>query len=171
MNNQNYYKKFNHDPTQDAEIVNDTIGTFQRQQVLLKNICYNLKTTKVTTTHLYITLKVLKKDIPGKPVVSSIDCHTSKIFEFVDHYLQPHSKALPSYFQDKTNFMNKLECVRDKSKDSIIVTLDVRALYRNIPNHEGIEAVKETRKNQASKSIPTELLLFLMINFIFNGIN
>ena len=67
--------------------------------------------------------------------------------------------------------MNKLECVKDKSKDSIIVTLDVRALYRNIPNHEGIEAVKETRKNQASKSIPTELLLFLMINFIFNGIN
>ena len=51
------------------------------------------------------------------------------------------------YFQDKTNLINKLESVKDKSKDS---TLDVRTLYTNIPNHEGIEAVKETLDNQTS---------------------
>ena len=32
--------------------------------------------------------------IPGRPVVSSVECHTSKISKFVDHYLQPHTKSL-----------------------------------------------------------------------------
>ena len=38
-------------------------------------------------------------------------------------------------------------------KDSILATLDVKALYTNIPNHEGIKAVKETLNNQPKKPI------------------
>ena len=49
--------------------------------------------------------------------------------------------------------MNKHENFKDKSKDFILVTLDVKALYTNIPNHEGIEAVKEELYNQAKKPI------------------
>ena len=125
------------------KIINDTSETFHRQQVLANNIADNLKTTNVKTSHFYITTKVYKTDIPGRPVVSSIDCHTSKLSKFVDHYLQPHAKALPSYDKDTTDFISKLENVKDTSKDSILVTLDVKALYTNIPNHEGIEAVKK----------------------------
>ena len=58
--------------------------------------------------------------------------------------------------------MNKLENVKDISKDSILVTLDVKALYTNIPNHEDIEAVKETFNNQAKKPIATRII----INFL-----
>ena len=36
-----------------------------------------------------MTPKVPKKDIPGRPDGSPIDCHTSKISKFVDHYQQP----------------------------------------------------------------------------------
>ena len=43
--------------------------------------------------------------------------------------------------------------MKDTSKESILVTLDVKALYTNIPNHEGIEAVKETLNNKAKKPI------------------
>ena len=67
------------------KIVNNIIETFHRQQVLAKNIA-NLKTTNVKTPHSYITPKVHMKDIPGRPVVSSMDCHTSKLSKFVDHY-------------------------------------------------------------------------------------
>ena len=70
------------------KIVIDTIETIHGRQVLAKNIA-NLKTTFVKTPRFYITPKVHKKDIPGRPVVSSIDCHTSKLSKFVDHYLQP----------------------------------------------------------------------------------
>ena len=66
---------------------------------------------------------------------------------------------------------------KDTSKDSILVTLDVKALYTNIPNHKGIEAVKEALNNQAKKPTPTRVIIKILYfiltlnNFVFNGIN
>ena len=98
----------------------------------------------------------------------------SKVF---DHYLQPHAKALLSYAKDTTDFINKLKNVKDTSKYSILVTMDSKALYTNILNHEDIEAVKETLNNQAKKPIATLVImkfLYLILtlnNFVFSGIN
>ena len=53
----------------------------------------------------------------------------------------------------------------------------MKALYTNIPNHEGIEAVKKTLNNQAKKPIATRVIikfLYLILtlnNFVFNDIN
>ena len=52
-----------------------------------KNIADELKTTNLETRLFYIISKVHKKDILEWPVVSSIDCHTSKLSKFVNHYL------------------------------------------------------------------------------------
>ena len=55
------------------------------------------------------------------------------------------------------------------NQDFILVTLDVRALYTNILNHEGIEAVKETLNNQSSKVIGTRVIfkfLYLMLSLL-----
>ena len=55
--------------------------------------------------------------------------------------------------------------------------MDVKALYTDIPNHEGIEAVTETLNNQAKKPIAARVIikiLYLILtlnNFLFNGIN
>ena len=49
--------------------------------------------------------------------------------------------------------------MKDISKDSILVTLDVKALYTNIPNHEAVETVKETLNNQAKKPIATQVII------------
>ena len=88
LNSENCCEKLNYDPKQEhTKIITDKIETFQRQQVLLKNICDNLKTAKVRTPHFCITPKVHEKDIPIKPVVSSTDYHASKISKFVDDFL------------------------------------------------------------------------------------
>ena len=111
------WKKLNHDLAQEhTKNNNDTIETFQWQQLLQKSICDNLKTRKVRKPHFYITPKVNKKDIPGRSNVSSIDCHTSKIPKFIDQYLQPYAKTLPPYDQDTTVFINKLETVKINEK-------------------------------------------------------
>ena len=66
--------------------------------------------------------------------------------------------------------------MEDALKDSILVTLDVKSLCSNIPNHEGIEALKETLNNQAKKPIATPViikllhLILILNNFVFNGI-
>ena len=110
LKDENFYKGISYDPTYEhMQIVNDLIEMFYRQQVLAKNIADNLKPTNLIIPHFRTTPKVHKRDIPGQPVVSSFDCHTSKLSKFVDHYLQPHEKALPSYIIDTTGFMNKFE--------------------------------------------------------------
>ena len=131
--------KISYDPIQEhMSIVNNTIETSHYQQVLAKNIAYNLKTTKVKTPYFYITPKVQKKD---GPIVSSFDCQTSILFKFVDRY----ADDLPPSVKNTKDFINKLTNVTDTSKDSILVILDVRALYTNIPNHEGIEVDYNSR--------------------------
>ena len=78
---------------------------------------------------------------PERPVVSSVNCHASRISEFVDYYLQPEVKKLKSYVKGTMDFIKKIEAI-----DHYLVSLDVRSLYTNIPHKEGIEAVKQKLK-------------------------
>ena len=115
LKDENYYKRISHDPT-NINIWKSLTTQLKRFIVLAKKIADNLKTTNVKAPHFYITPKVHKKDVPGWPVVSSIDCHTSKLSQFVDHYLQTHTKALPCHVKDTTDFINKLENVKVHQK-------------------------------------------------------
>ena len=54
-----------------------------------------------------------------------------------------HVKELKSYVKDSTNFIWKINNVEKVSGNGILVTIDVRSLYTNIPNKEGIEAMKQ----------------------------
>ena len=108
--------------------------------------------------------------------ISSINCHTSRISEFVDYYyLQREVKKLKCYVKDPTNFIKKIEATDPLRDDSYLVSLDVCSLYTNIPHKEGIEAVKQKlKKSKPSISIKVILTfskLILKLNkFEFNGI-
>ena len=55
--------------------------------------------------------KYIKASNPGRPVISCVNCHTSRISEFVDYYLQLEVKKLKSYVKDATDFIKKIEAV------------------------------------------------------------
>ena len=63
--------------------------------------------------------------------------------KLVDHHIKPHAEALPSYIKDKADFINKINEVENITEETFLVSLDVKFLYTNIPNHEGIQAAKE----------------------------
>ena len=73
--------------------------------------------------------------------------------------------------------MNKLAEIKGEiTEHDILVTMDVHSLYTNIPNDEGIQAVREKLNNSPSR-IPTRVITTLLLliltlnNFIFNGVN
>ena len=172
------YQKLNVDPTAKySDIVNSAIESFRKQELLSNSTARKLTVDEVKTPQFHIFLKVHKTNIPGRPVVSSVEFHTSKISKFVDHYLQPHAKSLPSYIKDTSDFINRINETKEINKDSILVTLDVKSLYTNIPNHEGIEAVKSALNSVSQKPIATKVIikfLFLILtlnNFVFNGVH
>ena len=69
--------------------------------------------------------KIHKKEKPGRPVVSSANCHTSSISKCVDYHLQPVLKNI-QFFPD---FLTKLNHVRHILKEILLVTLDDKSLY------------------------------------------
>ena len=181
LSDRNFYKKLPHNPTSEhAALVDNAIDNLKIQGKLDGKMADKMKTDNPKTPRFYLLPKIHKPDNPGRPVVSSIDCHTEKISHFVDHHLQPLNKALPSYVQDTTDFLQKLRALPEElPEDALLVTMDVRSLYTNVPNQEGIEAVKsylqaraEPSDRNLSQVIATFLSLILTLNnFVFNDEN
>ena len=101
---------------------------------------------KIKTPEFRLLPKIHKVNNPGRPVISSVNCHTSRISEFVDYYLQPEVKKLKSYVKDTTDFIKEIEAIDHVSDDSYLVSLDVCSLYTNILHKEEIEAFKQKLK-------------------------
>ena len=154
-------------------MVNDTIARFKNDKLITENIAKGLQ----DTPKLYTRSKIHKTGNPGRPVVSSVNCHTYTISKYVDFHLQPIVKNIPSYVKDTTDFLQKLDKVKNIPNDCLLVTLDVKSLYTNIPNNEGIKAVRDAYDNHANKIVATKViitflnLILTLNNLLFNSIN
>ena len=60
--------------------------------LLKKNLNFIPKTPK-----FYLQLKIHQEGNPSRPVVSSMNSHTTNISTYVDYHLQPIVKEIPSY--------------------------------------------------------------------------
>ena len=85
-----------------------------------------------------------------RPIVSSCESITEKISQFVDKWLQPYVKNLPSYVQDTTEFINIIEQTKPPSNCKL-ASIDVSSLYTNIPHDEGVQSVLHFLQNNADK--------------------
>ena len=180
LNDEHFYKKVDENPTSlHVALVDNAIDDLKLKGLLEEKMANQLKTSNPKTPRMYLLPKIHKPGNPGRPVVSSIECHTERISQFVDHHLQPLNQNLPSYVKDTTDFLQKLKNIPEVPKDTILVTMDVRSLYTNVPNDEGVEAVKsylQTRNRPGdgalSRIIATFLRLILTLNnFVFNDQN
>ena len=75
------------------------------------------------------------------------------------------------------DFIQKLNQIEEVPQDSLLVTLNVKSLYINIPNDEGIKAVKEVYDKRPDKTVSTKVitsflsLILTLNNFISNSVN
>ena len=173
-----FYRKLQNDPTATySERINKAIDKFQNEGLITEKVANGLKIDKPKASKFNLSPKIHKKNNPGRPVINSVNCHSSKISQYVDFHLQPEVCKLKSYVKDSTDAINKLSAINnDMQKEDILVTMDVRSLYTNIPNGEGIQAVRDSL-NASSSRIPTRVittfltLILTLNNFIFNGVN
>ena len=73
-----------------------------------------------------------------RPIISGINGPTTRLSGLVDFYLQPIASTSASFIRDSKHFIRVLEDTVIP-EDVILVTLDVKDLYTNIPQREGIE--------------------------------
>ena len=170
LNNINYYVELSYDPTkQHEEIINETIKTFNKVKLLPEQLGKNLLQNNSKTPNMYFLPKIHKTNNPGRPIVSSIGSPTAKISHFVDIHLEKIVNEIKSHIKDTTDFINKIETITDLPENTILVTMDVKSLFTNIPNTEGINAVAKALENQTDLKIPTHVIIkFLHLTLTLN---
>ena len=91
---------------------------------------------------------------------------------FVDRELQPLLANIPSYIKDTTDFLNKLCRFNNLPDNTILVTLDVTALYSNIPHNDRIGVCKKHLDIRALSTTSSEdicqLIKFILENNVFS---
>lgn len=99
--------------------------------------------TALRTPVFYHLPKIHKEGNPGRPIVSSFNSPTERISAFVDGHLQPFVNQLNSHIKDTFHFLEKLHNLQTPlPANSILVTVDVTALYTNISTTQGLSAVE-----------------------------
>ena len=84
------YQKLNIDPAGlYTGKIKAVINKYKDTEKISSKMANSVVRSKVKTPVLYLLLKIHKPNNPRKPLISSIDCHTSSLSEFVNHYLQP----------------------------------------------------------------------------------
>ena len=102
---------------------------------------------------------------PERPIISASGSITENIAQFVEHNIKHLANKHQSYLQDTPDFLRNLELVKAEGNlpdNSILVSIDVSALYTNIPQEEGLEEVREALKEREKPEIPTDFLLKLV---------
>lgn len=111
---------------------------------------------------------------PGRPIVSDCNSETYFTAEYIDFYLNPLSVKHPAYIKDTYHFLDLVHNLRLPS-DFYFFSMDVDALYTNIPILEGIACVRRIFEKYPDPGRPDEELLKLLeINltrndFVFDG--
>ena len=96
--------------------------------------------------NLYATIKIHKPKLSGRPIVPSHSWITSNASRWLAHQLHPilvenvkwiltDTVSLIRIIEEKTNLV--------AHKDCIFLTADIESLYTNIPNKDGIDALRQ----------------------------
>ena len=175
--NTEFYEELTHDPFMEyQEHITNSLDKLYSDKLIDKKTATALKPVNTKPARFYLLPKIHKPNHPGRPVISSTNCHTTKLSKFVDHYIQPHAKQLKSYIRDTTEFLNKISNLHTTiPPGAILVTMDVKSLYTNIKHNEGLAALKMCLDNSTNTYPSTDVILTLMnliltLNcFNFNG--
>ena len=176
LNDTDFYQKTPTDlTTKHVAEIRDYLLEMQKDGEIDEKTFEILDPTGARTPSFYFLPKIHKKEIKGRPIISGNGSPTEKISALVDEHLKEYVKELPSYVRDTSDFIQKVETFQHDS-DYFLVTLDVTSLYTNIPNHEGITAVRRTLiekgyDGKISIQSLTQLLTYVlhMNNFEFNN--
>lgn len=105
---------------------------------------------------MFYALPKLHKKVyppPGRPIVSGIRGPTERIGTFVDDALRPHVTSLPSYLRDTLQLLQNLDDL-SVPPETILVTLDIEALYSSIPHRKGLQIIGKFLSEQGSTAVP-----------------
>lgn len=105
----------------------------------------------------------------GRPIISGNGSLTEPCSQFVDFFIKPLVRDLPSFIEDTTDVLCKLMNIANV-KNCYLVTLDVASLYTNIDHQEGLLALQHYLSHRSETSPPNHFLLSLTEWILHNNV-
>lgn len=143
LSDRGIYEEIQLDPTEQlSRSINTYIAAIHRKGHLSDHMMEFLThndPTKVRTQQLYFIKKLHKTPHDVRPIVSGSSGPTENISSFLDYYLQPLVLKTSSYTRDSKTLITHMEKTT-LPEDCLLCTIDVKSLYLNIPQRQGIEA-------------------------------
>ena len=173
-----FYEEVDIDPTNDHQnIVRETVsGLIDAGKLPADAMALVQKSPRLPT--FYMLPKIHKQGNPGRPIVSTINCPTELISQYLDSIFSPMVQRLPTYVKDSSEMIRILDTITLPAEcNKLLFTMDVRSLYTNIPRSDGLEAVRFFLRQNPTPDRPdddaiirlTELVLDLTA-FGFNDV-
>ena len=143
LSNTKHYVPINSDPTpQIAKKSNDITDKLLADGHISEQTHRWAKlTVSSTRCHRFYTLPKIHKTLdhpPGRPIVSGVQGPTENLSKLVDSWLQDYVTELPSHIKDSTHMLKTIEewnrNLGPFPENTKLVTIDVTALYTNIPH-------------------------------------
>ena len=95
----------------------------------------------LTPARFYLLPKVHKCGVPGRPVISASGSLTENLSDLVDFLIKDFVPLIPSHLKDTFDFLKKVRALGPQPPGTLLVTVDVVALYPSIPHDLGIASL------------------------------
>jgi len=115
--------------------------------------------------HMYLLIKVHKKNFPGRAVVSQIDDPTYKICKILTDILNPLAINGQSFVENSYDLKKTLAMIQ-VDKDEIQASFDAIALYPSIPIDKALDCIRERLQKDETLSERTEWKLIDIVNLL-----
>ena len=171
LSNKEFYSQLNEDPNTSYadEVRSHSEHLLKESMISEEEFKFITSETENPRTPLFYGLPKIHKQFdrfpPLRPIVSHVGSCTHRLSEFLDAFLKFQARLVPSFIRDTKQFLQKIEEIKKKNipKESILVTMDVSALYTNIDHEEGAQACLEALEKRKKKTIPSAILKTLIL--------
>ena len=146
--------------------------TFYHHHINKNTFKYLMPPEEPRTNLFYVLPKIHKAEIPGRPIVSSVNSVIENISEFLTKCIQPLTLKLKSNTSDTKNFLKSILSKKPPSGEVHLITLDVVSLYTNIPHADGINACIyfiEKYRHELPTFVPNTTILKTLFKFVLEN--
>ncbi|XP_025266911.1 uncharacterized protein LOC112638816 [Camponotus floridanus] len=176
LNDQSTYRKLNKDPIRKlTNKINTMVKSWRSNDLINESTYKKLNSTNGNLPRCYGLPKIHKSGFPMRIIVSSIGSPVYNVAQYIHDILKISILEPKSHIKDGWTFANYLKgkIIRD---DEIMISLDVTALFTNIPKDLVVSAVTK-RWNHIAPNTKFNLSQFLYViemildstSFTFNG--
>ena len=112
LQDENFYQRIEEDMTNKISdtIAEELVKMRSLNLITEKNFDY-LNITNPKEARFYLLPKIHKKDIPGRPICSSITHPIANISKFVDEQIKKYVPTTMSYVRDTQHFISRLKAL------------------------------------------------------------